>query len=138
MYAIRSYYELKLKNDENQVIKERLESIINQMADAIHVTDLSDRILEVNRAFEQLYGWNSAEIVGTRLDFVPYSHQEERESWLKELREGRPYVLAETTRICKDGRLVNVSISVSPIFDEDGEIVSLISISRDMTEHNKT
>lgn len=129
--------ELKLKSDENQVIKERLESIINQMADAIHVTDLSDRILEVNRAFEQLYGWNSAEIVGTRLDFVPCSYQEERESWLKELREGRPYVLAETTRICKDGRSVNVSISVSPIFDEDGEIVSLISISRDMTEHNK-
>ncbi|WMT41096.1 HAMP domain-containing protein [Paenibacillus sp. D2_2] len=67
--------ELQLKNNENQAIKERLESIINQMADAIHVTDLSGEILEVNKAFEQLYGWNSDEIVGVKLDFVPHSYQ---------------------------------------------------------------
>jgi PAS domain S-box-containing protein len=129
--------ELQLKNNENQAIKERLESIINQMADAIHVTDLSGEILEVNKAFEQLYGWNSDEIVGVKLDFVPHSYLGEREGWLKELKDGRPYVLAETVRLCKDGRQINVSISISPILDEDGEIVSLISISRDMTEHNK-
>ncbi|GGG15920.1 hypothetical protein GCM10010913_42430 [Paenibacillus aceti] len=129
--------ELKLKNEENQVIKERLESIINQMADAIHVTDLNGRILEVNKAFEKLYGWESSEIAGTELDFVPDSCKEERAAWLKQLEEGRPYVLVETTRICKDGRLINVSVSVSPILDEEGEIVSIISISRDMTEHNK-
>jgi PAS domain S-box-containing protein len=129
--------ELKYKNEENQLIKERLESIINQMADAILVTDLNDTVLEVNKAFEQLYGWKSDEIVGTKVDFVPAPYQGERIEWMKELEGGRPYVHAETSRICKDCRMVNVSVSVSPIYDEEGKILSIISISRDMTEHNK-
>lgn len=129
--------ELRQKNEENQSMKEHLESIINQTADAIHLTDLDGNVIRVNSAFEYLYGWTSEEIVGSRLDFIPHSAGEYRREWRKELELGRPFILSKAVRICKDGSKINVSISESPIFDEDGKITAVISISRDMTEHNK-
>jgi PAS domain S-box-containing protein len=129
--------ELRQKNEENQSMKEHLESIINQTADAIHLTDLDGNVIRVNSAFEYLYGWTSEEIVGSRLDFIPSSAGEYRREWRKELELGRPFILSKAVRICKDGSKIDVSISESPIFDEDGKITAVISISRDMTEHNK-
>lgn len=128
---------LKQKNEENRQMKEHLESIINQTADAIHVTDLDGSILRVNSAFEELFGWTSEEIVGSRLEFIPPSKADEQAGWPKEVGQGRPFVLTETVRLRKDGTEVHVSISESPVYDEDGLIVAFISISRDMTEHNK-
>lgn len=129
--------ELRQKNEENQSMKDHLESIINQTADAIHLTDLDGNVIRVNSAFEYLYGWTSEEIVGSRLDFIPSSAGEYRREWRKELEHGRPCILSKAVRICKDGSKIDVSISESPIFDEDGKITAVISISRDMTEHNK-
>lgn len=131
--------ELKQKNEENRSVNEHLESIINGTADAIHVTDAKGKILRVNSAFEDLYGWNVEEIVGSKLDFVPPSKAEEGFEWRseQELEQGRSFVLAETVRLRKDGAQVNVSISESPIYNEEGQIAAFITISRDMTEHNK-
>ncbi|MEF2968961.1 PAS domain S-box protein [Paenibacillus sp. M1] len=128
---------LRQKSEENRQMREQLESIINQTADAIHLTDLDGNILRVNEAFEELYGWSGEEIVGSRLDFIPPSLADEREDWARETERGRPVVLTETVRLRKDGSEVHVSISESPVYDEDGLIVAFISISRDMTEHNK-
>ncbi|MEK4508103.1 ATP-binding protein [Paenibacillus sp. FSL K6-2524] len=133
----RNTMELHRKNEENRAMKEHLESIINQTADAIHLTDLDGKIIRVNSAFEYLYGWTGEEVVGSRLDFIPSSPGEYRREWRKELELGRHFVLSEAVRICKDGSKINVSMSESPIFDEDGKITAVISISRDMTEHNK-
>ncbi|MBU5674293.1 PAS domain S-box protein [Paenibacillus sp. MSJ-6] len=129
--------ELRQKNEENRLMREHLESIINQTADAIHVTDLDGTISRINKAFETLYGWTSDEIVGSRLDFIPPSSSDERSGWYKVIERDRPFVLTETVRLRKDGSQVHVSISESPVYDEDGLIVAFISISRDMTEHNK-
>lgn len=131
--------ELKRKNEENRSMKEYLESIISQTADAIHVTDVKGRVLQVNSAFESLYGWTSEEIVGSVLNFIPSSEQDGRPVWQHEAEviSRSASVLAETVRLRKDGSLVEVSISVSPVFDQEGEITALITISRDMTEHNR-
>ncbi|GIO88054.1 hypothetical protein J25TS5_49860 [Paenibacillus faecis] len=128
---------LKEKSEENRLMKEHLESIINQTADAIHVIDLEGRVLRVNSAFEELFGWTSEEIVGTQPDFIPPILLSEGERWSKETRRGKPFVLTETVRLRKDGSEVHVSISESPIYDEHGRIMAYISITRDMTEHNK-
>jgi PAS domain S-box-containing protein len=131
--------ELKQRNEENRSMKEYLESIISQTADAIHITDIMGRVLQVNAAFERLYGWSSDEIVGNFLEFLPESEMDGRTIWRPEtdVIETAESVLAETVRLRKDGSQVEVSISVSPIFDQGGKITALISISRDMTEHNK-
>ncbi len=129
--------DLREMNDENRSVKEHLESIIRQTADAIHLTDPEGRIIRVNKAFEQLYGWTSDEIQGTCLFNTPESRREEELSWKKQLNEGIPVFSAETVRTTKSGTEVKVSISESPIFDEDGQITAFVIISRDMTERNK-
>lgn len=129
--------ELRQRNEENRLMREHLESIINQTADAIHVTDLDGKISRINKAFETLYGWSSEEIVGSRLDFIPPFSSDEPSGWYKVVERDIPFVLTETIRLRKDGSQVHVSISESPVYDEDGLIVAFISISRDMTEHNK-
>ncbi|WP_245251675.1 ATP-binding protein [Paenibacillus turicensis] len=129
--------ELKNKNEENRAVKEYLESIISQTADAIHLTDTTGKIIRVNSAFETLYGWQSDEVVGTYLDLVPDELKSESYTWQKEEVSGepKPLVLSETIRLRKDGSTVNVSISESPIYNEVGDVTGFIHISRDMTEH---
>lgn len=130
--------ELKNKNEENRAVKEYLESIISQTADAIHLTDTTGKIIRVNSAFETLYGWQSDEVVGTYLDLVPDELKSESYSWQKEAAvsgEPKPLVLSETVRLRKDSSTVNVSISESPIYNEVGDVTGFIHISRDMTEH---
>lgn len=129
--------DLREMNDENRSVKEHLESIIRQTADAIHLTDPEGKIIRVNKAFEQLYGWTSEEIQGACLFNIPESLLEEESLWKKKLSEGIPVLSAETVRLTKEGAEVRVSISESPIFDEDGRIAAYVIISRDMTERNK-
>jgi PAS domain S-box-containing protein len=129
--------ELKNKNEENRAVKEYLESIISQTADAIHLTDTTGRIIRVNSAFETLYGWKSDEVIGMNIDFVPEEFKLEADMLQKEeiSDELKPLVLSETVRLRKDGSTVNVSISESPIYNEVGDVTGFIHISRDMTEH---
>lgn len=129
--------ELKNKNEENRAVKEYLESIISQTADAIHLTDTTGRIIRVNSAFETLYGWKGDEVVGKCIDFVPEEYKLEVDTVQhEEIRgEPKPLVLSEAVRLRKDGSRVNVSISESPIYNEIGDVTGFIHISRDMTEH---
>lgn len=128
--------ELTQKNEENRSMKEYLESIISQTADAIHITDIEGRVLLVNPAFESLYGWKSEEIIGSHLDFIPpFEEEDNRLAWRQEEEAyGKTVsVVTETVRLRKDGSCVEVGISVSPIYDQEGKITAFISISRDMT-----
>ncbi|RRJ63103.1 PAS domain S-box protein [Paenibacillus oralis] len=132
--------ELTQKNEENRSMKEYLESIISQTADAIHITDVEGRVKLVNPAFESLYGWTSEEIIGSRLELTPpFEEEENRPAWRQEEESvGKAAsVVTETVRLRKDGGRVEVGVSVSPIYDQKGKITAFISISRDMTEHNK-
>ncbi|ANS76329.1 hypothetical protein AWM70_18575 [Paenibacillus yonginensis] len=129
--------ELEQMNEENRSMREYLESVINQTADAIHLSDPQWRVIRVNQAFEALYGWSEDEIVGEPLPFVPSWVWEEWKQWEKALAEGHALPSVETVRLRKDGSEVEVSISQSPIFDKNNRIIAYITISRDMTEHNK-
>ncbi|MGN8231006.1 PAS domain S-box protein [Paenibacillus polymyxa] len=123
--------------EENRSVKEHLESVINQTADAIHVTDEEDRVVRVNHAFEALYGWTKKELVGRKLEFVPLQQQEEYEFQKKSLLQGESIVSSETLRMRKDGSTVEISMSTSPILDEEGQILGFICVSRDITGRNR-
>lgn len=139
MTASLSDYTNQLKQavEENKSVKDHLESIIQQTADAIHTVDWSGRVLQVNKAFENLYGWSSSEVLGRRLKIVPDFLEEEEQRRLKALRLGEQLPPSETLRLKRDDTLVEVSISTAPVKDENGNIISFISVSRDMTERNK-
>ena len=137
--AINSSYTDQLKQavEENRSVKEHLESVIQQTADAIHTTDLEGNILQVNQAFEKLYGWSSDEVVGKRINLVPGHLEGEVQARLDALMQGEQLPAVETVRIRKDGTPVEVSISTSAVRDPEGKVVSFISISRDMPERNR-
>lgn len=129
--------QLKQMVDENQTVKEYLESVINQTADAIHTTDMYGRIISVNKAFEQLYGWKSHEAIGRKLELIPIEIVEEEKERRRRLSAGERLGSVETVRMRKDGSMIEVSISTSPIQDEAGNITSMVSVSRDVTERNR-
>nr|WP_154896999.1 ATP-binding protein [Paenibacillus xylanexedens] len=128
---------LKQMYEENRAVKEHLESIINQTADAIHITDLDGKVLRVNRAFEQLYGWRSREVENRRLKIIPPEAEEEMRQQHAQLIEGLSITSNETVWMKKDGTRVEVSVSTAPVRDELGEITALISVSRDITSRNR-
>ncbi|MBW7453206.1 PAS domain S-box protein [Paenibacillus sepulcri] len=129
--------KLKLAFEENRSMKEYLESFINHTTDAIHVVDLSGRITQVNRAFEQLFGYTADEATGHTLPLVPeHLHMEELQM-MEGLKSGKHLTARETIRVNKSGEWIAVSVTTSPIRDKHGTIHAIASITRDMTGRNK-
>ncbi|NGM85553.1 PAS domain S-box protein [Paenibacillus sp. 7124] len=123
--------------DENREVKEHLESVINGTSDAIHTSDMTGRIISVNRAFEELYGWKEREVIGRIINLVPESAAKEEGTRLQWLIRGAHLPPTETVRLKRDSSVVEVSISTSVIRDEEGKPLSFVHVSRDMTERNR-
>ncbi|MCU6708558.1 PAS domain S-box protein [Paenibacillus sp. J5C_2022] len=134
-----SIYMSKLRKafEENRRMKEHLESFINHSNDAIHLMDLDGKVVQVNRAFEQLFGYEEAEVLGRRYPTVPETHRMEKCQMIGLLLAGKKLPAQETVRITKSGEHIPVSVTVSPIRDGDGTIRAFASICRDMRSRNK-
>ena len=134
-----AHYTNRLKQMyvENREVKEHLESVINQTADAIHITDLEGNVLRVNRAFEDLYGWKSEELVGKCLTLIPQHLEQETENEHQQLLERLSITCNEKKHLKKDGSFVEVSVSTAPVKDRDGNITAFISVARDITNRNR-
>src|SRR4029077_17471532 len=91
-----------------------------------------------NRGAQHLYGYAAEEVVGKSISLlVPPERQDEVYRIIADIVATNARVEHfETQRMCKDGRVVDVSLTVSPIRDADGTIVGASSIARDVTEHN--
>ncbi|MGM9949240.1 MAG: nitrogen regulation protein NR(II) [Lysinibacillus sp.] len=99
--------------------------------DAIAVFDLDDKIIEVNPAFERLYGWTREECIGHSLPLVPPQNEADAKERLKRLLKGERFHLIETQDMKKDGTLFDVQISMSPIYNSNGDMIAVSVISRD-------
>ncbi|WP_246096664.1 ATP-binding protein [Paenibacillus sinopodophylli] len=134
-----SIYMNKLRRafEENRRMKEHLESFINHTSDAIHLTDLDGKVIQVNRAFELLFGYEEEEAIGLVHPILPISHETEKRQMLNQILSGKVLPAQETMRMTKLGELIPVSVTISPIRDSDGTIRAFASISRDMRSRNK-
>jgi PAS domain S-box-containing protein len=113
--------------------KEYLESLINNSADAIITTDIEGNIISVNQAAEGIYGYRESEIVGKTLPFVPEFLMEQEKQFMERIKAG-DVIKTETLRKTKEGELLEVSLTLSPIKDAMGEIIGVSGISRDITK----
>ncbi|REE83842.1 two-component system, sporulation sensor kinase E [Paenibacillus taihuensis] len=129
--------KLKMAFEENRSMKEHLESFINHTTDAIHVVDLDGRTTQVNRAFEELFGYDAEAAVGQVLPLVPEHLALEEQKSIEQLRGGKTLAARETLRVTSSGEWIAVSATTSPIRDKNGEIRGIASITRDMTSRNK-
>lgn len=106
--------------------------------DGIAVVDLNDRIIDMNPAFEKLYGWTREESLGQTITLVPPENVGAANDRLNHLLQGDSYPLLETRDMKKDGTLFDAQLSLSPIFNADGEILATSIISRDISYKKET
>lgn len=113
----------------------RLAAIIESSDDAIITKDLNGIITSWNAAAERLFGYKPDEIVGQSiLTLIPPDRHHEEPGILARIRRGEPINHYETVRRRKDGTLFDISITVSPLKDEKGQIIGASKIVRDITE----
>jgi PAS domain S-box-containing protein len=116
-------------------LEQRLAAIVESSEDAIISKDLNGTIITWNRASEQLFGYTAAEAIGRPvLILIPDDRQQEEENILASIRAGRPVARYETWRKRKDGTLVPIALTVSPLRDRSGRIIGASKIARDISD----
>jgi PAS domain S-box-containing protein len=115
-----------------------LAAIVDSSDDAIIGHTLDGKIASWNSGAERLYGYSAADIVGQPLSvLVPDDHPDEAPAILAKIRRGEYIEHFETVRIRKDGSRVDVSLTISPVRDRDGEIIGASKIARDITSRKE-
>jgi PAS domain S-box-containing protein len=117
---------------------ERLAAIVTSSSDAIVGMDLSAVINSWNEGAERLYGYRAEEALGKPVAIlVPAELPEEEASILRRIRMGERIEQFETVRLRKDGSLVDVSLTVSPIKNGNGAVIGASKIARDISERKR-
>jgi len=112
-----------------------LASIVNHSADAIVGKDLDLKITAWNAGAERMYGYTAAEIIGQRIGMlIPPERDGEDGAIISRVLAGETVDHFETVRLHRDGRKLDVSVSVSAIRDPSGQIIGASSIARDIGE----
>ncbi|WP_312364825.1 PAS domain S-box protein [Ensifer sp.] len=118
-----------------EISARHLASIVESSDDAIVSKDLNGIVTSWNRGAEALFGYSRQEMVGTSiLRLIPKGHEDEEVHILDRIRRGERVDHYETKRQRKDGTLLDISLTISPIRDDDGRIVGASKIARDITE----
>lgn len=118
--------------------EQRLVSIVESSHDAILGKDLNGVIETWNRGAERLFGYTEEEAVGRPMTFlIPEDRRDEEPAIHGRIRRGERVDHFETLRQRKDGSLVEVSLTASPIESAEGEVIGISSIARDITERRR-
>jgi PAS domain S-box-containing protein len=127
-----------IANEELRATREQLESIFNHTADGIAVYDLAGNIIRTNPAMCKIYGWEEDEFLQGKCTFIPEGLRGETSKLLQVVQNGGQVTGFETTRQRKNGDLINISLTLSPIRDTKGRVVACAGITRDITEKKRT
>jgi PAS domain S-box-containing protein len=115
--------------------RQRLASIVESSDDAILSKTLDGKIVTWNRGAERIYGYKAVEIVGEPVSrLIPPGHVNDVPRLLARVRSNESIQHYETKRLTKDGRIIDVAITISPLKDSDGTITGASTIARDITE----
>jgi PAS domain S-box-containing protein len=116
----------------------RLAAIVESSDDAIVAKTLEGNITAWNRGAEEIFGYTAAEAVGHHISLIiPAERRAEEEEVLARLRRGEKVDHFETVRRAKDGRAINISLTVSPIRNAKGQIIGASKVARDITERKR-
>ena len=112
----------------------QLAAIVDSSDDAIIGKDLDGRITAWNRGAERIYGYTSEEMLGQNIALLaPRDRPDEIPQILESIRRGESIEHFDSVRIAKDGRRVDVSVSISPIREAGGRVIGASAIARDIT-----
>jgi PAS domain S-box-containing protein len=118
--------------------RERLAAIVESSDDAIVGKTLEGVIRSWNAGAERLFGYSAAEAVGRPITLIiPPELVDEERAILERLRRGERIEHFETVRVTKDGRQLDISLTISPLRDSEGRIIGASKVARDITERKR-
>ena len=121
-----------------QDARERLAAIVDSSDDAIISKDLNGIIRSWNKGAERIFGYTAEEAIGKPVTMLAVPERvEEIPNIIEQIRRGERIDHYETKRRTKDGRVLDISLTVSPIRDGEGRIVGASKIARDVTERKR-
>ncbi len=124
--------------DRSDEIARRLAAIVSSSDDAIVSKDLNGTVLTWNDAAERIFGYTAEQIIGRSIRvIIPADRQSEEDAVLESIRAGRRVDHFETVRQTRDGRMIPISLTVSPILDADGRVVGASKIARDISDRKQ-
>ncbi|AGK59890.1 signal transduction histidine kinase [Hyphomicrobium denitrificans 1NES1] len=123
---------------EDELQAARLAAIVASSDDAIVSKTLEGFITSWNAGAERIFGYSAEEMIGQHITrIVPPELQSEEEDILAHLRRGEHVDHFETVRLAKDGRRIDVSVTVSPMRDKSGKLIGASKVGRDITERKR-
>lgn len=116
----------------------QLAAIVESSQDAIISKTTDGIVTSWNRAAEKLFGYSAAEMIGSPIKkLIPIALQEEAIKTLQSACQGKFVATYETQRIHKDGTVLEVSLTISPIYNEAGQVVGASKIARDIRDRQQ-
>jgi PAS domain S-box-containing protein len=135
--AINCFYDIT-ERKRAETAASRLAAVVQSSHDAIAAKDLNGIITDWNQSAERIFGYEPKEIIGKSiLTLIPKDRHSEEQDILKRIRRGELVDHYETVRRRKDGTLINVSLTISPVKDLNGKIIGISKIVRDITRQKR-
>jgi PAS domain S-box-containing protein len=115
-----------------------LRALVNASDDAIIGKTIDGTIISWNKGAEKTYGYKAEEILGKSISvLIPPGHPNEFPEIMMRLQRGEHIKSFETTRIHKDGHIMDVSVTISPVRAKDGKVVGASVVARDITQQRQ-
>ncbi|MEE9274729.1 MAG: GAF domain-containing protein, partial [bacterium] len=125
-------------HEEEMRSRDFLQSVVGDSADPVLITDPDRKIIYWNTGAEALYGYARGEALGRSVDMIlPEEVREESAGHAAGVRRGGDSITFETPHLRKDGSTVQVSVTLSPVKQDDGKVIALSGFHRDLTERNQ-
>ncbi|HUQ85953.1 MAG TPA: PAS domain S-box protein [Vicinamibacterales bacterium] len=125
----------KLAQPQDDITARHLAKVVESSDDAIVSKDLNSTILSWNRAAERMFGYTPEEAIGKSIRMIiPADRQGEEDEVLSRIGKGEAVTHFETIRQHKNGTLIPISLTVSPIYDDSGKVVGASKIARDISD----
>jgi diguanylate cyclase (GGDEF)-like protein/PAS domain S-box-containing protein len=136
--VVRDITDRKQKENELKRANHHFELVWNSVADAMYTFDEHEHFTKINKSFEKLLGWTEEEIrLDHSISIIPKGSQEDLSGIIAEVKQGRAIPSYETQRITKDGKIVDVLASYSPIYDSNGSWDGTIAVYKDISERKQ-
>lgn len=135
--AVRQERDAIEAQKQVEELKDYLQGLIENSADAIVTTDLEGFVTSWNIGAEKIYGYTKGEVIGRFMPFIPDFLIEMERGYTERVKNGEILKDMETIRKTKDGKLINVNLTLSPIKDAVGSIIGISGIARDVTEKKR-
>jgi PAS domain S-box-containing protein len=133
-----AYYHDLTEQKRASELQERLAAIVESSDDAIIGKDLNGIIQSWNRGAERIFGYQAHEIIGKHISTLAAPEViDEIPGILKRIARGERVDHYQTKRKTKDGRILTLSLTVSPIRDSSGVVMGASKVARDITEHQR-